>query len=302
MIILGSDRGSVDGGTRDYAAFKRAGGSFAIVRGSYERWADRDARADLEAIVAAGLVPGAYLFPLPGKAHPSPQEQVRIFAEALPTMGPGWLTPILDVEFPNGIAGTGLTRREVITWILKCGASMELTFGVDEMWYSSERVMDGGDADALDADRLFTTAESQAVAHLPLWLARYPVGARRPPLSADFMEHLPPPPSPKAWGPNGCWLHQIQGDALGELGFSSTVDLNRWFALGFGSQGSRVRWVQDRLGYAEDNGGVFDAVTRDLTRDFQTATPGLLPDAVVGPMTFSHLAWQRPRLELVKIA
>ncbi len=84
MLPIGPDYASIDrNGPPDFAASRDAGARFAIVRGTYENWADPTWKRDHEAIRKAGLVAGAYLFGLPGPAHPSPEEQAAAFVDSL---------------------------------------------------------------------------------------------------------------------------------------------------------------------------------------------------------------------------
>ena len=119
-VSIGVDYAKVDGNARlgpaGWLAQKANGVDFAIVRGSYEKWADPTAARDAPDIRAAGIVFGAYMFPMPGKGHPTATEQVKAFV-ASNTLRAGDFPPVLDVEFPQGIAATGLGRAELLAWI-----------------------------------------------------------------------------------------------------------------------------------------------------------------------------------------
>jgi hypothetical protein len=301
--ILGLDRASVDGNkVRNYPVARAAGFSFAFVRGSYERWADPSFAADVDEIRAAGMVAGAYAFPLPGAGHPTAREQMRVFGRANPIRR-GDMPPVLDVEFPRGIASTGLSRPELLRWVLEAADELQEIFGVAPMIYTSRRVWDGEDQDALDADGRVVAAAgvglgsvaALALAHCPLWLAQYHVGYRQP---AKLDASPPWPPTPAAWGEGNHWVHQEQGDATGVPGFSSTIDLNRFRPMYLGETGPRVRWIQQRLGLVEGAPGVCDSVTCDAIAEYQAAV-GLEADRVIGPRTFARLAWEHPAPPLI---
>lgn len=280
-MFLGVDVASVDGNKPiDWQAAKRAGCRFAIIRGTYVEWADPTWRAEHDRARAAGLLVGAYLFP--DMRAVSPDAQVAAFSTAVPIDAID-LPPVLDVEFPGGIAKTGRTRADLLDWIRRAVAALRRSYDAAPMIYTSARVWDGTDADSLAASK----STPPELVDCPLWLARYPYAYRTAAHVGDA-DALPRPTSPAAWGPDACWIHQYQGDAVGLPGFSSTVDLNRFFALALGDKGSRVRWAQQRIGMAEGTPGVFDGVMEDAVRRWQGAK-GLLVDGVIGPASFARL-------------
>lgn len=291
MLPIGPDYASIDrNSTPDWAAARSAGSRFAIVRGTYEDWVDPTWKRDHAAIRAAGLVAGAYLLALPGAAHPSPEEQAAAFVAAIDLQRGVDLPPAVDVEFPGGVAKTGLTRLQLLDWVRRMVAAVRKAYGVDPLIYSSQRVLDGNDDDSLSLPRL-----GVAIANLtscPLWLARYPYKARTPAqITPATVATMPWPPVPVEWGDRtNVWIHQYQGDAVGFPGFSSQVDVNRLFTMTLGSSGDRVRWVQRRL-QAEGTPGQFDQVMLEALREFQAAR-GLVADGVIGPKTFAALCWQ----------
>jgi hypothetical protein len=132
---------------------------------------------------------------------------------------------------------------------------LEDAFGVLPMLYTSARVWDGEDEDSLDADRV----PMPDLVDCPLWLARYPYKIR------IASHHLPAerdgllvPPVPKQLGDaSDVWFHQYQGDAVGFPGFSSTVDLNRFFPISWSAYMDakvkpveKTKWVQRKLNAA----------------------------------------------------
>ena len=284
--MIGIDYAAVDGDAApDLAAAIAAGVRFAIIRGSYERWPDPTCARDRDAIRTAGLTYGAYMFALPGPAHPTPEEQVATF-EAGAHLNPGQDLPaVIDIEFPGkGIAATGLSRVELAAWIGRAVAELERRFGCKPMVYTSARVLDDVDADCLAG------AADAALAECPLWLARYALATRQPGrLDADG---IPLPPLPRIAGAM-LWAHQYQGDAVRVPGFNATVDLSRWFPLGIGEAGARVQWVHSRLGAAALTPGANEAGVGAAVRAYQAAH-GLTADGVIGPATFARLAWEQP--------
>src|SRR4029078_1259496 len=79
---------------------------------------------------------------------------------------------------------------------------------------------------------------------------------------------LSPPPVPPPWGDStNWWIHQYQGDAIRLPGFSTgNVDLNRFNTMLKGATGDRVKWVQRRLGIAQN--GQFDSAIDGVSRVF----------------------------------
>ena len=184
-VGLGVDLASVDGnknlGPAGWLAQKQNGLSFAIVRGSYESWPDGTAAASAVDIRAAGVTYGAYMFPMPGPKHPPASQQVGVFTSHN-ALAEGDFPPVLDVEFPGGLASTGLGRAEILAWIREAVKALRKFYGIAPMIYTSARVWDGEDADALDADRVLGLGSVAAVelADCPLWLARYQMDYRKP--------------------------------------------------------------------------------------------------------------------------
>ncbi len=64
--------------------------------------------------------------------------------------------------------------------------------------------------------------------------------------------------------------------------------MNRFNTMLKGEIGSRVKWVQRRLGIAQS--GWFDAALESALRAFQD-NKGLVLSGVVGLQTFAHLCW-----------
>lgn len=293
--MIGVDYASVDGNARpDFTAARTAGCRFAIVRGAYGTYRDPVVARDRDAIRSSGLVFGAYLFPRIAIDQSPPEVQVSAFAAAIGPLMPGDLPPTIDVEFPRGITATGLTRSEILAWIRRAVRALRTRYGIAPMIYTSARVWDGSDSDALDADMLVPAPD---LLECPLWLARYRYATRKPAVGATAGERaiigtIADPPVPEAWGLGNVWIHQFQGDSVLFPGFTATVDVNRFITLGRGSTGARVLWAQRRLGIYEGTPGVYDEITDGAVRAFQVER-ALAVDGVIGPRTFSHLAWCR---------
>lgn len=272
---------------------------FAIVRGTYGTTRDSTLPKFWKAFQDAGLVRGVYMFPVMQKGR-DPEPQVAALWAAVKAAGgivPGKdLPPVLDVEFPKGIAATGLTRMQCIDWILRAVNALKDTFGCLPMLYTSARVWDGEDQDSLDASQVPTPT----IADCPLWLARYPYKYKIP---AHYLpaerNAIVMPAVPKELGDSmDVWVHQYQGDAVKFPGISRTVDLNRFFPLsqrvgaatsGLGyTIGERVAWVQRKVRVPAD--GRWGDDTERAVREFQS-TRGLTGDGVVGLRTFCAMAW-----------
>jgi peptidoglycan hydrolase-like protein with peptidoglycan-binding domain len=287
MTIFGVDYASVDGNKPpDWKAAYAAGVRFTIVRGNYRTWIDPTLARDREAIRDAGIVLGEYMFPVPGPGNPSAAEQVAAFRRATDTLRTVDLPPMIDVEFPHGVAATGLDRDGLLDWIRDAIALLRTAYGVWPLLYTSGRVWDGTDSDSLHAP------PTPDLFECPLVLARYPFTTRiQAVMLPSRVDILPWPTPPASWGAGNVWLHQYQGDALGVPGFSATVDLNRFKVPKLGEEGERIAWIRRRLG-RPDSGALtkYDAVDVAFVQAFQKKL-GLVSDGVVGPKTFAALAW-----------
>lgn len=291
--VLGIDYASVDGNKApDLGKAKKAGLRYAIVRATYGLTMDSALQRDWKALAKAGVVRGAYMFPV--MAHNrAPEPQIARFVEAVNKAG-GLipvvdLPPVLDVEFPKGIEATGMTRLKCLDWVLRAVTLLEDAFDCHPIIYTSARVWDGEDEDSLDADRV----PVPDLVECPLWLARYPyrlkIASHHRPEERDGLR-IPPVPA-QLGDANDVWFHQYQGDAIGFPGFTSTVDLNRFFPLSLGAKGDRVRTIQRKLQIKVD--GVWGPKTDAAVRAFQRARGLVEDDGMVGPRTFAALAWIR---------
>lgn len=258
-----------------------------VVRSTYSTSDDPTDQRDRAAILAAGMVFGAYMFPVFDRGAPSPADQVAAFVRGT-TLTRRDFPPVLDVEFPHGIAATGRTRAEIAAMIREFARLLRDAFGAMPMIYTSGRVWNGSDADCLGAPALPDLAEC------PVALARYPYKYRIDPQLQE-LSHAYDPPAPAF---SGAWFwHQFQGDAVHFPGFTSTVDVGRIRVTRAGDTGDHVRWIQRRAGVAEGVPGVMCPATVEAVRREQ-ATAGLDIDGVVGAGTFAVLSWLRPAAPL----
>lgn len=280
-MMLGVDYASVDSDKPpDLAAARAAGLRFAFVRATYAKWADPTAARDRDAIRKAGLVFGAYLFPVMATSSPEPEEQVAAFVLAAGLDRTRDFAPVIDLEWPGGITKTGRTRAQVVEWIDRAIVALKLVYGCVPIVYSSARVLDGNDADGLAG------AAGEHLGGCPLWLARYPYKTR---IEAQLTADVAAPPVPVSLGRDAqdWWVHQFQGDAVHFPGFTATVDVNRFHMLAHGESGTRVRWLQQRIGVTDEG---FGDATFAAVKAFQTKL-GLDADGVVGPATFAAASW-----------
>jgi GH25 family lysozyme M1 (1,4-beta-N-acetylmuramidase) len=290
--ILGIDYAGVDANKPpDLKKAKAAGMQYAIVRATYGITPDPAFKRDWKKLKDAGVIRGAYMFPVMKKTR-EPEPQIMAFAKALKEAGglepDKDMPPVFDVEFPKGIAGTGMTRLECLDWVHRAIMKLEDLFGVLPIIYTSARVWDGEDEDSLDADRI----PMPDIVDCPLWLARYPYKIR---ISSHHLpgerDGLRVPPVPKQLGDSSdIWIHQYQGDAVGFPGFSSTVDLNRFFPVSRATavKGEKVKWIQRKLRVVDD--GHWGPKTDAALRQFQQAHK-LPASGVVDVATFVALSW-----------
>lgn len=276
----------------DWQKVKATGCLFAIFRGTYVTWSDPSWRSQAQKAKDAGMIVGAYLFPVMSRSAPSPAQQVAAFVRTVGTLGKQDLPPTLDVEFSMpGISTTGRSRLELLAWIREAVAELKKAYGVAPIIYTSARIWDGEDPDALNIDAL--GVPTPELIECPLWLARYPYKTDIDSVGDSYSEKLivdtlPLPPVPKSWGIENVWIHQYQGNALNFPGFKIRVDLNRFFDLRHGSRGERVKWVQRKINQIAD--GVFGPLTYAAVCKFQQEN-GLVADGIVGPKTFTALCW-----------
>jgi peptidoglycan hydrolase-like protein with peptidoglycan-binding domain len=279
---FGVDFGSVDGNLNpDWAKARDQGPtSFAIIR-----FDSRFAR-EWPRIKDAGIVRGAYLFlNFPWKKYPhppDPETQANAFCSKV-KLEPTDFPPSLDVEFPDGRQGTGMTAPQLLDGVRAAWRVLKGFYKAAPMIYTSARVW---------REDLLNLGASD-LTESPLWLAKpYLLNAHQPALRTaktfgpdgrKFSPRVPPP-----WREaDNWWIHQYQGDAWSFPGFRQ-VDVNRFNTMATGAQGERVKWVQRRLGIAQS--GAFDAATRTAVGRLQSKN-GLPVTFEIDPRTFALVSW-----------
>lgn len=274
-MLISVDYADVDGDKPPtFAAAWRAGVRIVITR------ADTIAKRDAAAIAAAGMVRGVYLAPA-FHVNDNPIAVVETYAAVAGLIPFVDLPPILDIEFPKGIAGTGRTRAGVMADIRLYVAAFRTKYGVEPILYDSGRVWDSTDTDTLAAP------DAPDLVGCPQWVARYAV----PYHVSPQLDHEPAePPVPHPWGARNWWLDQFQGDARGMAGFSSSVDLSRFNTASAGEDvcAPRINWIRAKLGLVST--GMWDSDLTDALVAFQRSK-NLTSDGIVGPRTFVALCW-----------
>lgn len=284
-MIVAVDYASIDGNSPpDWAKFQAAcsaAGSVATVaifRAAWGTRRDETMARDWLRAQQAGLVTGAYLY-LRMKDDAGPVDQVHAFADAVGTLRANDLPPILDVE------DVGASPEKELEDVHAAWSEVRAIYGIAPILYTSARVW---------AEDLHNLPAGEMTAS-PLWLAKpWPWRVHTPaqlagaPFEGGALDPQVPPP----WGDRGnWWLHQYQGDAFRTPGFTSTVDLSRFHVMREGEAGTRVAWVQRRLGLAPT--GRYDAEMGKRLRTLQSCS-GLAVDGIVGPRTFAALCWTPP--------
>ncbi len=287
---FGIDWAGIDGNRNpDLAAARAAGVTFGFRKAYQSPYGpDSGFARDWAAMLAAGVVRSAYVFPdvRPGAAAAA--RQVDGFATALDVAGglqPGDMAPAFDVEFPGGKLPRPIA--EIVAFLEDFATAMHTTFGCWPILYTSARVWDGSDTDALRAPK------SWLPDRCPLWDKtgyRHQAGARIDVTSSPTGRPKMPAAWSKATSP-GAWVNQWDGDQKGLAGFSSTIDVNRFLGSSQASvtpaDAGRVSWLQTRVGVAAT--GTWDKATDVAIRAWQTAA-GLVSDGDIGPKSFSRLS------------
>jgi GH25 family lysozyme M1 (1,4-beta-N-acetylmuramidase) len=293
-VFFGLDTYGGDGNVNpDWVKARDEGSiSFAIIKSNEGIWLDRSFVREWPRIKEAGVVRGAYLFlrfPNPNIDRkfgppPSPAAQAQAFIRYVGNLNASDLPPSLDVEFPVGQRGTGMTPQQLLNGLRVAWKVLKDRYKAAPMVYTSARVW-REDLMNLRAPDLLES---------PLWLARpYLYGLKQRAMRdvSRFAGGKNSPPVPPPWGDaTNWWIHQYQPDASWLPGFRQ-VDMNRFNATAAGAAGDRVRWVQRRLGIAQS--GTCDAATESALRSFQGKN-GLEANGVIDPRTFAFLCWSNP--------
>jgi GH25 family lysozyme M1 (1,4-beta-N-acetylmuramidase) len=295
-LFFGLDSYSGDNNTsRDWVrARNEAHISFAIFESNWGILRGAAFSREWAAMKAAGLVRGAYLFlrlpnPVLDRKNgqpPDPVAQARAFINTVGTLAPGDLPPSLDVEVAGGLNGLSRTNatevaRRRVEFVRAACKTLKDFYKVAPILYTSLRVWQ---------EELLRPALPELI-ESPLWAKDYPFKAGKVhvgPSVTRFAPRVPPP-----WGDStNWWIHQYQGDAIGLPGFEpGNVDMNRFHTTVRGDSGERVKWVQRRLGIAQN--GIFDDAMEAGLRVFQVRN-GLPASPLVDPRTFAYLCWSNP--------
>lgn len=280
MIII-ADWASIDGNRPPNiaelkAACVHAGSALggAIMRGAWGTSPDLTIQRDWRRAQDAGLQVGAYLYL---RSSEPPIDQVHAFADHVGALTAADFVPAIDLEDHWTSPQVELEALHAAWTEMRC-----IYGGVPPMIYDSGRVW-VEDLHNLPAGEMTSS---------PQWVAKpWPSEIHTPAYLSPFAPGAYEPTVPVPWGPKNWWLHQYQGDAFPVPGFSNTVDLSRFHLMYQGEVGARVKWVQARCNLPLT--GDFDAPMADALRKFQS-THGLVADAIVGPKTFTQLAWTPP--------
>jgi GH25 family lysozyme M1 (1,4-beta-N-acetylmuramidase)/subtilisin family serine protease/outer membrane protein OmpA-like peptidoglycan-associated protein len=309
QTFLGLDTYIADGNkVRDWMKAKADGQvSFGFFRSNWGVFTDDPTfTREWRKMREAGIVRGAYLFlrfpnPKADKKYgpaPAPTAQANAFIKTVGKLDQSDFPPAFDVEFPGdeGWKLTGLTHQQLLDGVRATWKVLKDHYGVAPIIYTSARVWEE-DLNDLPAPDL---AES------PLWLAQYCIKRRgtrshdcfptKRPVVGDltvFTDGRRDPLVPPPWGDaSNWWIHQHQGDALNLPGFATgNVDMNRFNTMLIGARGTRVKWVQRRLGIAQN--GMFDVAMESELREFQ-AKRNLAANGMIDPRTFAFLCWSNP--------
>lgn len=270
----------------DFHRVRAAGFSFGLVKLYQAPYGpDRGFAVAWPKMLEAGITRGPYIFPdcRPGAA--SAINQVREAWAAFVAAG-GWsagdMTASVDVEFPGGKLPQSI--HGIIAFLEDFVTAVRQVFGCWPMIYTSARVWDGTDTDALRAPT------SWIPSCCPLWDKTGYIRAARQRDPGVTPTGRPKIPAAWARGP-GAWINQYNGDVIDEPGFSSTVDVNRMLGLSkltaTAEDAGRVDWVAGLLGVKA--GGVWTSELDARVRAAQIAA-GLDGDGDIGARTFARLS------------
>jgi peptidoglycan hydrolase-like protein with peptidoglycan-binding domain len=287
---LGVDIANMDGNRCDWVKARAAGVRYAYLRDCFSTADDRTYELEAPRCRAAGVKPGPYFFPDQRVNAVPMATQIASFAVNVRRYEQaGDLPAAFDVEFSQGTRGTGRTRVQLLALVVSIAEGLRAALGYWPVLYSSKRVIDGEDTDALDADGQ-TEVDLSPLKNCPFWASRYIANYHVAPV-LQGLDSLPLPPIPKYLGDAGnVWIRQTQGDSIGMPGFTRTVDIDIFYPMRLGEKGERVKWVQRRVGASAD--GTFGAQTDIAVREFQRSQH-LDADGIIGIDTWSRLA-KRP--------
>jgi lysozyme len=267
--MLGIDVYDGDGKV-DWAAVKKSGKSFAIVRATEGASVKDTAFAQhWKAMKVNGIIRGAYHF-----FHPltsDPVIQAREFLKTVGKLEPGDLPPVLDIEKTDGADSKTIISKMKL-WLAEVEKAIAQQTGkkLKPIIYTYPNFW------------IDTLGNPSEFADYPLWIAHYGVEV---------------PLMPSTWGEKNWMIHQYKDDADDVPGVSGQADLNRFHPLEKGASGVRVKELQQLLKNLKkpelDPGNVdgdFGMKTCNALIAFQK-TKNLLADGIMGPSTWVSLLW-----------
>lgn len=289
---LGLDYAGMDGNRPDAVAAVAGGVRFVIMRASHGASPDlpldpkRPTAARSTYVAhrprwrAAGAATGAYGIIEWGRV-PAREQALALVAQFRRANVDATDRDLVavDVEFSKGRRATMFSAPAAIQRVEEVVAVVRAELGIVPLIYTSARVWreDLGEID------------SASLSACPLWIKTpYPMQVRRP---ANMAVRGPMTALPRPWrrgGTPGVWVRQFQGDAVGFVGQTGTVDLNEflpWAGEESTLLGDRTSWLADQLGAPV---GASAGEIRLALRAYQ-ASRGLQTDGVAGPLTLAAL-------------
>jgi lysozyme len=254
----------------DWAAVRISGKTFAFIRateGSSVK--DETFERNWSVVKMNGIIRGAYHF-----FHPLTSDPVTQAQEFLKTMGPlqpGDLPPVLDVEATDGASASTIINK-MKQWLAEVEQTLQQQTGklLKPFIYTSPNFWNN------------ILGNPKDFASYPLWIADYDVTT---------------PSVPSSWGAENWSIHQYQGNVANIPGVSGLGDLNLFNLLQIGSEGPRVKELQQQLKALQkpefDPGNIdgdFGQLTKNAVVAFQTSKQ-LEADGIIGPKTWVTLLW-----------
>lgn len=238
-------------------------------------------------VLAAGITRAPYIFPDYRPTAATAMDQVKA-AWAWFVASGGWdasdMTLGVDVEFPGGKLPQSIAG--IIAFLEDFVTAVKTVFGCWPIIYTSARVWDGTDTDALRGPKSWIPTKC------PLWDKTAYIRAARQ--KDPGVVPTGRPKMPAAWMKSdspGCDCNQFNGDVVDEPGFSATIDTNRFLTLSRANataeDAGRINSFAAKLGVVAN--GVwtdeFDAKVRELQTSF-----GGQADGVIGVLTYARLS------------
>jgi peptidoglycan hydrolase-like protein with peptidoglycan-binding domain len=302
--ILGIDYASIDNNEPpnwSQAKLPSSDGSmlqFVIMRATYGDWIDTDYLRDFPGIKTAGLLRGAYMYPIYKNSQGvlmTPELLVETMLRALAQGGYQRgkdMPPVIDIESGGSPVAFGVSAEDALKWYERIYELLKAEFGVAPMIYTSGRVW------REDLKNLMTEMTDSALWLTKPWPWALHTTAQRS-ITQAFSSGTYDPEVPLPWGGGNWVVQQYQGDSWGWPGIvrppnrPGQVDCNRFHTIKEGYRGQLVRWYQLRLGAGLVPDGIFGPKTKQATINFQKAH-GLVPDGIIGVKTFVPLSWVVP--------